>query len=132
MRFNAFLFFLVGICCIQSCATPVRAHRQSDTSKTQKVQYGIASYYADKFVGRQTASGEIFKQNKMTAAHNTLPLGTYVKVTNLRNNKNVVVKINDRLHHRNKRLIDLTKGAAKKLGFIQSGITRVKIQIVDH
>ena len=131
MRYKSLLFFLIWACYLHSCAAPSRVHKQSDTSKSQKVQYGVASFYADKFVGRQTASGEIFRQNKMTAAHNTLPLGTYVKVTNLRNNKKVVVKINDRLHHRNKRLIDLSKSAARKLGFIQSGLTRVKVQVVD-
>jgi rare lipoprotein A len=95
-----------------------------------KIQYGIASYYSNKFNGRKTANGEIFSQQKLTAAHNSLPLGTYVKVTNLRNKKTVVVKINDRLHARNKRLIDLTRAAAQKLGFIKSGLTRVKVEVL--
>lgn len=95
-----------------------------------KVQYGIASFYSNKFNGRKTASGEIFSQQKMTAAHNTLPLGTYVKVTNLRNKRTVIVKINDRLNARNKRLIDLSRTAATKLGFIKSGLTRVKIEVL--
>ncbi len=95
-----------------------------------KIQYGTASFYANKFIGRKTANGEIFSQQKLTAAHNSLPLGTYVRVTNLRNGKTVVVKINDRLHHRNKRLIDLTFLAAQKLGFIKSGLTRVKLEVL--
>jgi rare lipoprotein A len=95
-----------------------------------RVQYGIASYYSNKFNGRKTANGEIFSQEKLTAAHNTLPLGTYVRVTNLRNKKSVVVKINDRLNARNKRLIDLTKLAAQKLGFVKSGLTRVKVEVL--
>jgi rare lipoprotein A len=102
---------------------------KSAKAKT-KVQYGIASFYSNKFNGRKTANGEIFSQQKLTAAHNSLPLGTYVRVTNLRNKKSVVVKINDRLHARNKRLIDLTKLAAQKLGFIKSGLTRVKIEVL--
>jgi rare lipoprotein A len=95
-----------------------------------KVQYGIASFYSNKFNGRKTSNGEIFDQRKFTAAHNSLPLGTYVKVTNLRNKKTVIVKINDRLHARNKRLIDLSRAAAQKLGFVKSGLTRVKIEVL--
>jgi rare lipoprotein A len=95
-----------------------------------KIQYGIASFYSNKFNGRKTASGEIFNQQKLTAAHNTLPLGTYVRVTNLRNKRTVIVKINDRLNARNKRLIDLSRTAASKLGFIKSGLTRVKIEVL--
>lgn len=110
---------------------------QQDSSKPSKqatgkskIQYGLASFYSNKFNGRKTASGEIFNQQKLTAAHNTLPLGTYVRVTNLRNGKKVVVKINDRLHHRNKRIIDLSRAAATKLGFLKSGLTRVKIEVL--
>lgn len=110
---------------------------EQDTAKTSrqtpsksKVQYGIASFYANKFQGKKTSNGEIFSQKKLTAAHNTLPLGTYVRVTNLRNKRTVVVKINDRLHHRNKRLIDLSRAAAERLGFIKSGTTRVKVEVL--
>ena len=91
---------------------------------------GIASYYADKFVGRKTASGEIFSQHKMTCAHNTLPMGTKVKVTNLKNGKSIVVRVNDRLHHRNPRIIDLPTGAAKKLGYTGRGIINVSVVVV--
>lgn len=99
-------------------------------SSKAKIQYGIASFYSNKFNGRKTSNGEIFSQQKMTAAHNSLPLGTYVRVTNLKNGKTVVVKINDRLHHRNKRIIDLTRSAAQNLGFIKSGLTRVKLEVL--
>ncbi|RTL59268.1 MAG: septal ring lytic transglycosylase RlpA family protein [Sphingobacteriales bacterium] len=98
--------------------------------KVSRVQYGTASFYDNKFNGRKTASGEIFSQKKLTGAHNTLPLGTYVKVTNLRNKKSVIVKINDRLHAKNTRLIDLTRTAATQLGYIKSGLTRVKVEIL--
>ena len=103
---------------------------QKKSNGKAKIQYGIASYYSNKFNGRKTSNGEIFSQQKMTAAHNSLPLGTYVRVTNLRNGRTVVVKINDRLHHRNKRLIDLTRAAAGKLGFLKSGLTRVKLEVL--
>lgn len=95
-----------------------------------QVQYGIASYYADKFEGRRTSNGEIFRQKLLTAAHNSLPLGTYIRVINLRNRKSVVVKVNDRLHHKNTRLVDLSRAAATKLGFIRSGITRVRVEVL--
>ena len=91
---------------------------------------GIASYYADKFVGRKTASGEVFSQHKMTCAHNTLPLGTNVRVTNLRNGKSIIVRVNDRLHHRNPRIVDLPTDAAKMLGYTGRGIVRVSVVVV--
>lgn len=91
---------------------------------------GVASYYADKFVGRKTASGEIFSQHKMTCAHNTLPLGTKVRVTNLRNGKSIIVRVNDRLHHRNPRIVDLPTGAAKQLGYTGRGIIKVSVVVV--
>ncbi len=96
----------------------------------QKSGTGTASYYAQKFHGRKTASGEIFDNNGMTAAHNTLPLGTLIKVTNLRNNRWVVVRVTDRLHAANRRIVDLTQAAAKKLGFIHWGLTKVKVEVV--
>ncbi len=100
------------------------------TSGKPKIQYGMASFYSNKFNGRKTANGEIFNNQKLTAAHNTLPLGTYVRVTNLRNKRSVIVRINDRLHHKNKRIIDLSRLAASKLGFISSGLTRVKLEVL--
>lgn len=130
-----FRFLPISLICFLFFSQPVFAQ---DTSKVvkktgsskAKIQYGIASFYSNKFNGRKTSNGEIFSQQKMTAAHNSLPLGTYVRVTNLKNGKTVVVKINDRLHHRNKRIIDLTRSAAQKLGFIKSGLTRVKLEVL--
>ncbi len=91
---------------------------------------GYASWYGPKFNGRRTASGEIFDMNKMTAAHNTLPFGTIVRVTNIRNGKSVVVKINDRGPFKKNRVIDLSYKAAKKLGMIKMGTAPVKITIL--
>ncbi|WP_407528303.1 septal ring lytic transglycosylase RlpA family protein [Lacibacter sp. MH-610] len=123
------LFFIALACFLQNSFAQDSATVKKTTGKV-KVQYGIASFYSNKFNGRKTANGEIFSQQKLTAAHNSLPLGTYVRVTNLRNKRTVIVKINDRLHARNKRLIDLTRAAAQKLGFIKSGLTRVKIEVL--
>lgn len=92
---------------------------------------GIASFYHDKFEGRQTATGEIFDNNKFTAASNKLKLGTYAKVTNLTNGEVVYVKINDRMNASNQRLIDLASIAAKKLHFQNNGVTNVKVEPVS-
>lgn len=96
-----------------------------------KVYYGIASYYADKFNGRPTANGEIYSHKKMTAACNILPLGTWIRVTNLNNNKTVIVKTNDRLHPRMKRIVDLSRMAAEKLAYTGRGLTQVKVEIIE-
>jgi rare lipoprotein A len=91
------------------------------------IQTGVGSYYHNKFEGRLTATGDTFRQAKLTAASNTYPLGCWVKVTNLRNKKSVIVKINDRMHHQNPRLIDLSRTAAKRLGYTGHGLARVKV-----
>lgn len=89
---------------------------------------GKASYYADKFQGRKTASGEVFKQNHLTAAHRTLPFGTKVTVVNLANGRSVKVTINDRGPFVAGRVIDLSKKAARKIGMINAGVASVKIR----
>lgn len=99
-------------------------------AKKPIVKYGIASYYAQKFNGKRTSTGAIYNSKKMSAACNVLPLRTWVKVTNLKNKKWIIIQINDRLHHRNKRLIDLSKTAAQQLGYIKSGLTKVKVEVV--
>jgi rare lipoprotein A len=99
-------------------------------SSANRVLYGQASYYANKFEGRKTANGEIFRHSKLTAACNALPLGTWIRITNLKNGKSVVVRTNDRLHKKTRRLVDLTRTAAQKLGFIKSGLTRVKVEVL--
>lgn len=95
-----------------------------------KVLYGTASFYANKFHGRKTASGEIFNQTKFTCACNVLPMGTWIRVTNMRNGKSVVVKVNDRLHPKMRRLLDLTRAGAQKLGYVSAGLTRVKAEVL--
>lgn len=96
------------------------------------IKYGVASYYAAKFHGRKTASGEVYRNDLITAACNVLPLNTWVKVTNLTNNSFVIAKINDRLHPKNKRLIDLSKTAAQQLGYISDGLTKVKVEVLEN
>lgn len=96
-----------------------------------QVQTGKASFYADKFEGSFTASGEKYKHNKLTAAHKSLPFGTKVRVTNLANNEAVEVLINDRGPYVENRIIDLSKSAAEKLGFVNQGLAEVKLEIID-
>lgn len=95
-----------------------------------KTHTGIASYYSNKFNGRKTASGEIYNKNKMTAASNLFDFGDSVLVTNLSNNKSVVVKINDRIG-RGGRVIDLSYIAADSLGFIKKGTTKVVVKLLN-
>jgi rare lipoprotein A len=90
-------------------------------------QYGVASFYADKFEGQRTCTDEVFTQSKLTAACNTLPLNCWIRVTNLKNDKSVLVRINDRMHPANPRLIDMSKSAAIALGYTGHGLTKVKI-----
>ncbi len=124
------LFSILGtskICIAQNDATTTKKTKKS---KANRILYGQASYYANKFEGRKTANGEIFRQSKLTAACNALPLGTWIKITNLKNGKTVTVKTNDRLHVKTRRLVDLTRAAAQKLGFIKHGLTRVKVEVL--
>ncbi|NOQ16456.1 MAG: septal ring lytic transglycosylase RlpA family protein [Methyloprofundus sp.] len=100
------------------------------SSQSIAAEEGIASYYADKYHGRKTASGALYDKNKMTAAHRTLKFGTKVKVTDLKNNKSVVVTVNDRGPYSKKRIIDLSYVAAKKIGLIKAGLSKVRVEIV--
>ena len=105
--------------------------KEEKNIKKSKTLYGIASFYADKFEGRQTATGAIYSHNKLTAACNVLPLRTWIKVTNLRNNKSVIVQVNDRLHPKNKRIVDMSRMAAGQLGYIGRGLTQVKVEVLN-
>lgn len=96
-----------------------------------QTQTGKASFYADKFEGRPTASGEKYKHNKLTAAHKSLPFGTVIRVTNLKNNLSVEVTVNDRGPYVEGRIVDLSKSAAEKLEFVNIGLADVKIEVVD-
>ena len=91
---------------------------------------GIASWYGGAFHGRRTASGEVFDQNAMTAAHRKLPFDTIVRVRNLRNDRAVVVRINDRGPFVRGRIIDLSREAARRLGMVTDGIVPVRIQVL--
>jgi rare lipoprotein A len=108
-----------------------KAVGKSKASQVEKKPYqvGIASWYGKQFHGRTTASGEDFDMFELTAAHRQLPLGTYVKVTNLRNGKWIVVRVNDRGPYVEGRIMDLSYSAARMLNF-RSGIERVRLDVV--
>ncbi len=103
----------------------------SSTTQKKFSQTGKASYYAEKFEGRRTSSGENYRKNAFSAAHQKLPFGTKVRVTNIANGKSVVVKINDRGPFTKNRIIDLSLIAAKKIEMIQDGVIKVKIEAVS-
>jgi rare lipoprotein A len=103
-------------------------HFSYSQGKELRPDTGVASYYAKKFEGRKTASGEIFHNDSLTAAHKTFAFGTYVRVTNIKNQKSVVVRINDRGMRGHKRIIDLSEAAARKIGMIGSGLVSVEVQ----
>ncbi|MFN8278291.1 MAG: septal ring lytic transglycosylase RlpA family protein [Chitinophagales bacterium] len=92
---------------------------------------GTASFYHDYFNGKRTASGELYDEKKLTCAHKTLPMGTVLKVTNLDNDKSVIVRVNDRGPYVKGRLLDLSKSAAKILGYLQQGTARVSYEVVS-
>ena len=114
------VFFFVGFC--------FQAKAQSDSLFIQK---GIASYYGGKFHGRKTASGEIYHKDSLTAAHKILPFGTVLKVTNLKRNTSVIVRVTDRLPMSSKRQIDLSVAAARELEMLRDGIGNVRIEAID-
>jgi rare lipoprotein A len=95
------------------------------------VEEGLASWYGNEYHGRLTASGEVFDQNAMTAAHREFPFGTIVHVTNLRNHRSVVVRINDRGPFVRGRIIDLSRGAARELNMLRDGVVPVRIEVLE-
>ena len=100
------------------------------SSKSTFTQSGQASYYADKFAGRPTASGTPYRPSKLTAAHNTLPFGTKIRVTNPRTGRSVKVTVNDRGPHVKGRIVDLSKRAAHKIGLTEAGVAPVQLKVI--
>jgi rare lipoprotein A len=111
---------------------PIQPEVRQQTAKGHPYQIGTASWYGEYFDGKPTASGEDYDMYDMTAAHPTLPLGTYLRVTNLRNGRAVVVKVNDRGPIVQGRIIDLSYGAAQVLHFNDHGLQRVRLDLVKR
>jgi rare lipoprotein A len=124
----------MGLVALSSCGTTQESKFYRPYSGKGSREYqasGIASWYGHPFHGRRTASGERYDMNQMTCAHKTLPFGAMLKVTNLRNSKTIVVKVNDRGPFIRGRIIDLSREAAKRLAFKNSGIARVRIEWIN-
>lgn len=106
---------------------PLFMHAQQASKK----EVGMASYYADKFVGRRTASGDVYRHDSLTAAHKTLPFGTKLRITHVANGRSVVVRVNDRGMKGLNRVVDLSRSAAEELGMISSGVAKVEVEILN-
>lgn len=126
---------VVAVTLLVLCAVTISSlAAEQRRTRPHRQQVGLASYYGAAFQGEETASGEDFDLREMTAAHRTLPLGSVVRVTNLENGRSVVVRINDRgpygANHRKGTIIDLSKGAARRLGFVKDGLVRVRLEVL--
>ncbi len=128
----------------RSTPPPPRGEATSETTKPEETRpshitsgrilltlEGVASYYADDYHGKQTSNGEVYNMNDLTAAHRTFPFGTKVRVTNLDNKKEVVVRVNDRGPFKEGRIIDLSLAAAKELDLIKMGTAKVKLEVLE-
>lgn len=114
-----------------SKSTKSKSKKRSKTIKHRKVMNGVSSFYAEDFHGKLTANGEVYDMYGVTAAHKTLPLGTVCRITNLVNQKSLILRINDRGPYVKGRILDCSYGAAKKLDFLQQGTTQVKIEVME-
>jgi len=125
------LFFLAAIAvagCRRPALPPPEPGREA---RRGRARTGEASYYADRFVGRKTASGQRYSHRKLTAAHRTLPFGSLLRVTHLGNGRSVLVVVNDRGPWKRGRIIDLSRAAAAKLDMIRAGVARVRIEVLE-
>ncbi len=111
--------------------TKTTTSSSSSSTKSGAVTKGKASYYADKFHGRKTASGEVYDKKKLTAAHRTYAFGTVVRVTNKKNGKSVDVRINDRGPFSSGRIIDLSRAAAEKISMVNDGVVDVEVKVIS-
>jgi rare lipoprotein A len=119
-------FLLAGISAIGAGSRDEKD--KSTRPANEDIRTGMASWYGGQFHGRKTTTGEVFDMNRLTCASNKYPLGTWLKVTNLRSGKSVVVRVNDRMHPKMRRIVDLSKGAAKQIGIINTGVATVSVE----
>ena len=127
---GAALAILLGVAGAKAASPATHLNPTIIVSHHHWYQLGVASWYGKFFQGRTTASGEPYDQNQLTCAHRTLPLGSVLRVTNLRNNKSVIVTVNDRGPVPESRVIDLSRAAANALGFSDQGLAPVKVELI--
>jgi peptidoglycan lytic transglycosylase len=120
---------IAGSMVVSGCAGLTKGQADLDIGMKER---GIASWYGDDFHGWVTASGEMYDMHTLTAAHRTLPLGTIVRVTNVVNGRNVVIRINDRGPYVNGRILDLSYAAAKRLDMLHDGISAIQLEVVGQ
>ncbi len=123
---------LVILFAVGCAGTSVRMINNTGRNQRYSVEKGIASWYGKDHAGRLTANGETFNPRRLTAAHKTLPFDTIVRVTNLKNNRQVVVRINDRGPYVERRIIDLSRRAAKKVDMLEDGIVPARVEILKY
>lgn len=131
---TAFLISLATLANAQSASAPeasASAAVSAPAAAAMDTSEGKIAYYGSKFAGRKTASGERFNPAAMTMAHKSLPFGTQVRVTNLSNDKSVVVRVNDRGPTTPDRIGDLSSGAARKIGMIRAGVVNARLEVVE-
>lgn len=121
---------LLPLLLLAGCASNKTTTRATPSTPGAPVE-GLASYYADKFEGRPTASGEPYHADSLTAAHRSLPFGTRLRVTHLKSGRSVIVRVNDRGPQRTDRIIDLSGAAARLLGMLSEGVARVKVEPIQ-
>lgn len=114
----------------QNVPAPEAKPAEAAASAAGEAQTGLAAFYSNRLNGRKTASGQRYNPNALTAAHQTLPFGTHVKVTNTKNNRHVIVRINDRGPTQAGRILDLSRAAATRLRMQRSGLVEVKMEVV--
>lgn len=119
---------LAALLTVRPGAADQSSHRPFDR---EKIEVGVGSWYGPGFHGRITANGEVFDQTKLTAAHRTLPLPSTIEVTNLANNRSIVLRVNDRGPYIDGRIVDVSKRAAEILGFEKEGLAKLRIQVID-
>ena len=128
-------WWLLGLLGAVVMVAVLAATRSAASDAEVKVQRGLASWYGPGFHGEETASGKIFNQNEMVAAHRTLPLGSVIRVTNLENGRRVTLRVIDRgpygRNFRNGTIVDVSRGAARRLGFIRDGLVRVRLDVIS-
>lgn len=137
MKISALLISVLCLSCFGCASTSIQSQSRQQVSphkikihKSHYYQVGKASYYADKYQNRKTASGELFDQRKMTAAHPKLPFGTVLRVTNLKNGKSVMVRVNDRGPYGKGLVVDLSRSAFSAIGNTASGLIDVGVEIL--
>ena len=115
----------------QTSRTPPSPAAGAVAGAVGDTQTGLAAYYSQRLEGRRTASGEAFSNAALTTAHQTLPFGTRVRVTRVKGGKSVILRVNDRGPTQPNRIVDVTRAAAQRLGFMRAGLTEVKLEVVQ-